>query len=110
MRHQYDLCVTRYICDRPKCQTPIDIPSETLYEFSGVGDSYFWCPTCEDLPSARLLGAPACELPQKLQLLQQFVLQPVPRLEPSDDVNSGNLMYRPYSKRSSLREYLDWLT
>jgi hypothetical protein len=109
MRQRYDLSITRYICDRKNCQTPIDIPSDTLYEFAGIGDSYFWCPKCEDLPSARLLGALASSLPQKLQLFNQFVLQPVPLLEPADDLNSANLMYRPYSQRSFLRQYLDWL-
>jgi hypothetical protein len=109
MRHKYDLSVTSYICDRKNCQTPIDIPSGTFYEFSGAQDSYFWCPQCEDLPCARLLGAPADSLPEKLPLLRQFVLHAVPRLEPSDDVASSNLMYRPYSQRSFLRQYLDWL-
>ena len=108
MRQRYDLPITRYICDRRNCQTPIDVPSDTLYEFASAEDSYFWCPTCEDLPHARLLGTPAPSLPQNLQLLQQFVLQPVPRLEPSDDLDSANLMYRPYSQRSFLRQYLDW--
>src|SRR5258708_6885381 len=105
MRHRYDLCVTRYICDRPKCQTPIDIPSETLDELF----TELWCPNCNCEAHARLLGTPASSLPQGLQLLHQFVLQPVPRLEPSDDLNSANVMYRPYSKRSFLRQYLDLL-
>lgn len=109
MRHRYDLSSTRYICDRPNCKTPIDIPSNTLYEFASTDDSHFWCPACEDLPSARLLGTPASQLAQQLQLPKQFVLQPVPRLDPSDDPDSGNLIYRPYSQRSFLRQYLDWL-
>ncbi len=110
MKSRYDLSVTRYICDRPRCKTLIDIPSDTLYEFVGIDDSHFWCPTCEDLPYASLLGAAASQLPEKLQLPQQFVLRPVPRLDPSDDPDASNLMYRPYSKRSFLRQYLDWIT
>ncbi len=109
MRYRYDLAVTRYICDRPKCQTPFDIASDTLYEFTSAEDSNFWCPACECEPCARLLGTPASDLPHTLQLPQQFSIQPVPRLDPSDDVESGNLMYRPYSQRSFLRQYLDWL-
>lgn len=110
MRYRYDLSITRYICDRPNCKTPIDIPSDTLYQFAGADDSHFWCPACGCEPWARLLGTFASQLPQKLQLPKQFVLQPVPRLDPSYDVDSGNLIYRPYSQRSFLRQYLDWLT
>lgn len=110
MRHRYDLSITRYICDRSKCKAPIDIPSDTLYEFASADDSHFWCPACECEPWARLLGTPASGLPQKLQLPKQFVLQPVPRLDPSDDLDSSNLIYRPYSQRSFLRQFLDWLT
>lgn len=109
MRHRYDLAVTRYICDREKCQTPFDIPSDALYEFAGADDSFFWCAACECEPHARLLGTPAHELPDTLQLPQQFSIRPVPRLDPSDDVELGNLMYRPYSQRSFLRQYLEWL-
>ena len=110
MRHRYDLSVTRYICDRPGCNTHIDIPSDSLYEFAGVEDSHFWCPKCEDLPSARILGRPASQLPQKMQLPKQFFLRPVPLVDPSDDLEASNLIYRPYSKRSFLRQYVDWLT
>ena len=110
MRNRYDLRVTRYICDRHRCKTPIDVESDTFYEFTGPNDPAFWCPRCEDLPKAVLVGTPATALPSHLPLLNRFTLYPVPRLEPSDDVESANLMYRPYSQRSFLRQYIEWVT
>ena len=109
MRHRYDLAVTRYICDRQRCKAPIDVPSDSFYEFSGPDDPAFWCPSCQDLPRARLVGIPAKELPPQLPLLNGFTLCSVPRLEPSDDPDAANLIYRPFSTRSFLRQYIDWL-
>jgi hypothetical protein len=109
MRERYDLAVTRYICNRRRCKTTIDVHSDTFYWFSGEGDPNFWCPTCQDFPSVAIVGCPAQDLPQKLQLLKQFDILLVPRLEPADDVDSSNRLYRPYSKRSFLRQYIDWI-
>lgn len=109
MRHRYDFAVTRYICDRPRCKTLLDVPSDTIYEFGGPDDFAFWCPSCEDLPFARLVGVPATDLPTQLPLLNGFTLHSVPRLEPSDDPDAANLIYRPFSQRSFLRQYIDWL-
>ena len=109
MRHRYDLAVTRYICDRARCKTTLDVPSDTFYEFAGPNDPAFWCPSCEDLPMARPVGVPATDLPVQLPLLNGFTMHSVPRLEPSDDPSAANLIYRPYSQRSFLRQYVDWL-
>lgn len=106
MKATYDRCKTRYVCTR--CRTPIDIESDTFHWFSGPDDSAFWCPTCEDLPRADFLGTPAENLPTELQLPKNFVCRIVPLAEPGD-VKSWNLLYRPYSKRSFLRQYLEWV-
>jgi len=103
MRTRYDLSVTRFICDRPTCHTVIDVPSETLYE------GEVWCPRCDSEAWAKYVGTAATQLPDKLQLPKQFHLLPVPRLEPSDDLRSANLLFRPYSQRSFLRQYIEWL-
>jgi hypothetical protein len=109
MREKYDLCITKYICSRSKCGMPIEIASTSLYEFAGPDDPAFWCLKCNDLPLAEPVGRPASDLPPKLQLRQGFGLLHVPRLKPSDDLDSANLLYRPYSQRSFLRQYIDWL-
>lgn len=109
MREKYDLCTTKYICSRTKCAMPIEIESTSLYEFAGPDDPAFWCLKCDDLPQAELVGRAAADLPPKLQLRHGFVLLHVPRLEPSDDLDSANLLYRPYSQRSFLRQYINWL-
>jgi hypothetical protein len=106
MKDKYDLCVTKYRCRR--CRTPIDVESDTFYYFSGPDDSSFWCPTCEDLPMPDPIGVPAEELPIELQLLKGFWLRAVPPAE-MPDVDSWNLLYRPYSKRSFLHQYLGWV-
>jgi len=109
MRDRYDLSVTRYICARSGCGAFIDVECETLYEFASADDPAFWCPRCQSEPHARLFGCAAAGLPSKLSLPHAFVLLPVPRLEPSDNLDSSNLLYRPYSQRSFLRQYIDWL-
>ncbi len=108
MRNRYDRAVTRYICKR--CDTPIEVPSDTFYEFAGEEDSACWCPSCEDLPAADIDGVPAHELPNQLPLQHGFTLQSMPRIEPGEDSKDANLQYRPYSKRSFLQQYLEWLT
>jgi hypothetical protein len=109
MREKYDLCVTKSFCSRSKCGMPIEIESTSLYEFAGPDDPAFWCLKCNDLPHAQLVGRPAADLPSKLQFQHGFVLSHVPRLELADDPDSSNLFYRPYSQRSFLRQYIDWM-
>jgi hypothetical protein len=109
MRDKYDLSVTRYIYERSGCESFIDVECETLYEFASADDPTFWCPRCQSEPHVRLFGCAAADLPSKLNLPHAFVLLPVPRLEPSDDLDSSNLLYRPYSQRSFLRQYIGWL-
>jgi hypothetical protein len=109
MRQRYNLCITKYICGRHGCGSPIELESASLYEFAGPDDPAFWCPKCEDLPHAELVGWPATDLPPRLQLPQGFVLFHVPRFKPTEDLDSANLLYRPYSQRSFLRQYIDWL-
>ena len=106
MKDRYDLCVTKYRCKR--CGTPINVESDTFYYFSGPDDSSFWCPACENLPQADAVGVAAEELPTELQLLKGFCLTAVPPAE-MPDVDSWNLLYRSYSKRSFLQQYLGWL-
>jgi hypothetical protein len=106
MKDRYDLCVTRYLCRR--CGTWIDVQSDEFYSFSGPNDPAFWCPVCEDLPLAEQVGFPAEELPTELQLLKGFRLSWVPLTE-SSEVEKCNRLYRPYSKRSFLQQYLAWL-
>jgi hypothetical protein len=84
------------------------VESDTFYNFSGPNDSSFWCPTCEDLPHADAVGSPAEDLPTELQLLKDFRLRAVPTAE-IPDVDTWNLLYRPYSKRSFLQQYVGWL-
>jgi hypothetical protein len=107
MLQRYELSATRYICTR--CKTTIDVPSDSFYEFSGEMDPNFWCAVCQDFPRAEIVGCPAQNLPRGLQLLKAFEIFSVPRLEPADDNDSANLLYRPYTKRSFLRQYVDWL-
>jgi hypothetical protein len=106
MKNRYDFCVTRYRCKR--CGTPIDIESDVFHYFSGPDDSSFWCPTCQDFPYAESVGTPADELPTEIQLPKAFQLRAVPIAEMSD-VNTWNLLYRCYSKRSFFQQYLGWL-
>jgi hypothetical protein len=54
------------------------------------------------------VGSPAEDLPQQLLLLKNFTIETVPKAEPAD-VDKYNLIYKPFSKRSFLRQYLDWL-
>ena len=109
MREKYDLCITKYICSRSKCGMPIEIASTSLYEFAGPDDPAFWCLKCNDLPLCESPSADQLQTcPPKLQLRQGFGLLHVPRLEPSDDLDFANLLYRPYSQRSFLRQYIDW--
>lgn len=107
MIEKYDLAVTCYRCAR--CETPIQVPSDELYWFAGPEDSAFWCPICEDMPQATIVGCPAADLPPELQLPKGFVLRPVPSAEPGD-VSRWNVLLRPYSKRSFLKQYRAWLT
>ncbi len=106
VKHVYDKAATRYYCDR--CGTPIEIESETFYEFSGPDDPNFWCPSCEDLPHAVLRGVSAEGLPRELALPKGFSCRLVPYAQPGTAENS-NILYRPYSTRSFLRQYVDWL-
>ena len=106
MKENYDRRQTRYTCAR--CKTPINVDSDMFHWFSGPDDPAFWCPTCEDLPRADLIGTPAEELPMQLQLPKDFTCKIVPLAEPGN-VKQWNLQHRPYSKRSFLRQYIDWL-
>jgi hypothetical protein len=106
MKSSYDLLLTKYRCKR--CETPIEVQSESFYYFSGPDDSSFWCPSCEDLPQPDFQGVPAEELPTELQLTKGFRLKSVPPAEFAD-VKSWNLLYRPFSKRSFLQQYSGWL-
>jgi len=106
MRDKYDLAETRYVCRR--CKGLINVPSDGFYWFSSTADPNFWCATCEDLPQADVLGRPADEIPHELQLPKGFILRAVPRVEPQE-VHEANLLYRPYSKRSFLSQYMAWV-
>jgi hypothetical protein len=106
MKAAYDRYETRYICTR--CNTPINVASDTFHWFSGPDDPAFWCPTCEDLPRADFPGTPAHDLPAQFQLPKDFTCRIVPLAEPGD-VKEWNLLYRPYSKRSFLRQYAEWM-
>ena len=106
MKAFYDRYSTRYYCDR--CGTPIEVESESFYWFSGPDNPGFWCPVCEDLPMAVMLGTPARDLPQELSLPKGFLCRNVPLAEPAD-VKNWNVIYRPFSTRSFLRQYIDWL-
>lgn len=117
MKDRYDHRATKYICNRSNCGTTIEIESESFYWFgrmpdgvsySPTDDSNFWCPSCDDFPRAEIIGTPADDLPARLQLLKDFECHIVPKAEPSD-VEKWNLLYRPYSKRSFLQQYLAWL-
>jgi hypothetical protein len=88
---------------------PVEIESTSLYEFAGPDGPAFRCLKCNDLPHAQLVGRPAVDLPSRLQFGLGFVLSHVPRLELADDLDSANLLYRPYSQRSFLRQYIDWM-
>lgn len=106
MKNKYDHNATLYACRR--CKSPIEIESDSFYWFHGPDDSNFWCPTCEDLPQAEIAGHPAGDLPIELLLPKQFTCRIVPLLEPHE-IDNGNNLYRPYSKRSFLRQYIFWL-
>ena len=93
MKEFYDRYSTRYYCDR--CGTPIEIESNSFYEFAGVEDPNFWCPSCEDLPQAEIFGTPAKDLPKELHLPKGFVCRIVPLAEPGD-VKNWNIIYRPF--------------
>ncbi len=67
-----------------------------------------WCLICDCEPMAVFLGCPAEDLPQKLHLAKDFVCCIVPEAEPSD-VQSWNVLFRPYSKRSFLQQYINWV-
>lgn len=117
MKDRYDLRATKYICNRSKCGTIIEIESESFYWFgrmpdgvsySPTDDPNFWCPSCNDFPLAEILGSPADDLPLELQHPKGFVCHIVPKAEPSD-VEKWNMLYRPFSKRSFLQQYLAWL-
>lgn len=109
MTSQYELEFTFYRCDR--CGTSIRVEADYLYEFSGPDDPEFWCLSCEDLPIATLVGIPAQELPEVLNLPKAFTLRLVPDIESGDarDIESANQLYRPYTKRSFLAQYQKWL-
>lgn len=106
MQGRYDLRWTRYICAR--CNVPIEVASESYYEFLSADDPSFWCSACNDLPRARSVGTPADTLPVSLQLPKSFVLSIVPKAQ-FWDREQANLLFRPYSKRSFLVQYLAWL-
>lgn len=91
MRDRYDLEETKYMCRR--C--------------GGTPTVEDWCPSCEDIPFA-YSSCHAEDLPQKLLLAKDFVYRIVPEAEPSD-VESWNVLFRPYTKRSFLRQYIDWV-
>ena len=106
MKDKYCRRLSLYECRR--CHMPIEVASDRLYWFSGPDDPHFWCPNCQDLPQADLVGTPAEELPAELPLHKGFTLKIVPPAEPSD-VEKWNEIFHPYSKRSFLRQYLDWI-
>ncbi len=106
MKNKYDHNVTLYKCQR--CGSPIEIESDSFYWFNGPDDSNFWCPACEDLPQAAVVGQPAGDLPIELLLPKQFTCKIVPVLEPHE-LDNGNILFRPYSKRSFLRQYISWV-
>ena len=106
MKAKYEDARTRYYCGR--CNYPIEVECDSFYEFSGPNDPNFWCPNCEDLPRAMLAGVRATSLPQELRLRDRFTLHIVPTAEPGD-IRAYGLLYKPYSKRLFLRQYLDWL-
>lgn len=106
MKRVYDNDITRYYCKR--CRTPIEVESDRSYWFTGPDDPEFWCSACQDLPQAETLGTPAENLPTRFLLPKGFLCRPVPLVELSE-IRNANLLYRPYSKRSFLRQYADWL-
>jgi hypothetical protein len=106
MKNSYDHNVTLYKCRR--CNSPLEIESNSFYWFCGLDDANFWCPACEDLPQAEIVGHPAENLPIDLVLPKGFTLKIMPLLEPHE-VDNGNILYRPYSKRSFLRQYIEWI-
>lgn len=108
MKNRYDLRVTRYQCKRSACGAPIDVESDQFYWFSGPDDLAFWCSNCQDLPQAEIVGAPAENLPASLQVVKGFELKMVPPVRPGDSAKY-NLLFRPYSKRSFLHQYLTWI-
>ena len=109
MISKYELDLTFYECDR--CGTSLRVRSDYLYWFSGPDDPEFWCPSCEDLPIASLVGIPAQDLPEALSLFNEFTLRPVPDIKSGEvrDIEDANQLYRPYTKRSFLTQYQAWL-
>jgi hypothetical protein len=108
MRNKYELNLTLYYCARAGCGHEISIPSESLYTFLGSDDSNFWCEYCQGEPWAELRGIPAQDIPSSLKLLKGFDLNKVPFTEPGTS-EEANKKYKPYSKRSFLRQYSEWL-
>ena len=82
MKAQYEDGRTRYLCER--CHYPIEVEGDSFYEFSGPEDLNFWCPNCQDLPRASLVGVAATSLPLELRLQDRFTLHIVPTAEPGD--------------------------
>lgn len=105
MTSQYELEITLYRCAR--CGTSLRVESDSFYWFSGPDDPEFWCPSCEDLPIATLVGIPAQDLPEVLSLPRGFALRPVPDIESDNarDIEEANQLYRPYTKRNFLSQY-----
>jgi hypothetical protein len=109
MKDIYDLRKTIYQCKR--CDGPIEVESDEFYSFGGPDDPAFWCSNCEDLPWADIVGEPAQHLPGSLRLAKGFDLKIVPILSPirPGDPAKYSLLFRPYSKRSFLHQYLAWV-
>jgi hypothetical protein len=106
VKDKYFRSLSLYECRR--CHMPIEVESEQFYWFGGPDDPNFWCPNCQDLPQADIIGAPAEQLPAELHLPKGFTIMIVPPAEPAD-VKTWNAKFKPYSKRSFLRQYLDWV-
>ena len=107
VKDKYFRSLSLYECRR--CGMPIEVESDQFYEFSGPDDPNFWCPNCQDLPQADIIGTPAEQLPAELPLPKGFTVKTVPFAEPTD-VDTWNEKFKPYSKRSFLHQYLAWVT
>src|SRR5437899_1409991 len=105
MQDRYDLRQTTYVCRR--CKIPIEIESKSYYKFLSEDDPAFWCFACNNYPIAESVGTPAETLPISLQLPKGFVLSIVPKAQIWDR-EEATLLFRPYSKRSFLVQYLAW--
>lgn len=106
MKDIYNHNVTLYKCKR--CNTTFEIESDSFHWFQSADDAHFWCPACEDMPQAEIVGHAAENLPLELLLPKNFTCRIVPLLEPRE-IDNANILYRPYSKRSFLQQYIEWI-